>query len=253
MRLLSPLHCSLALLALSTVSGCVWFEEDKGGQINVYTAHHGTAVESAFPEYGDEGISRIFQNDLGWTIRLSEAYVTTKSVELLECAGPATPISLYWGPWAEDIIQVGDTMVEGIGGVTSLPASYCAVRVDYAPFQYAEITTGGGGNAPANPEMDGQMVLLNYVAEKDNNTVSGFFKSGATVSTVIDTSSLDGGQPITVTDDQRVPVEVTLSKTYDSFFEGIDFNTATEADLEAAVLAALENDTKVTLGTYLVP
>jgi hypothetical protein len=239
--------------AASTVSGCDWFAVDEGGQVNVFTAHHGTAVSSAFPSYGAEGISRVFTNDLGWTIRLTEAYVTTKNVELIGCDGKTTDVSLYWGPWAEDIIAIGDTLVQGIGGVTSDPSSFCNVRVSYEPFYYTEITTAGGDNTPSNAEMDGQTVLLSYVASLDGEEISGTFTTQATVVADIDTSAIVDNGPIKVAADQRVPVEITLSKTYDRFFDGIDFLTATDADIEASVIASLEMDSKATLGTYLLP
>jgi hypothetical protein len=247
------LNFFLSVAAGSTVSGCDWFAVDEGGQVNVFTAHHGTAVSSAFPSYGAEGISRVFTNDLGWTIRLTEAYVTTKNVELVACNGGTTDVSLYWGPWAEDIIAIGDTLVQGIGGVTSEPSSFCSVRVSYQPFYYNEITTAGGENTPSNAEMDGQTVLLSYVASLDGNEISGTFTTQAAVIAEIDTASIIDDGPIKVAADQRVPVEITLSKTYDKFFEGIDFLTATDADIEASVLASLEMDSKATIGTYLLP
>ncbi len=247
------LNFFLAVATAATVSGCDWFTVDEGGQVNVFAAHHGTAVSSAFPSYGSEGVSRVFTNDLGWTIRLTEAYVTTRSVELVACDGNTTNVTLYWGPWAEDIIDVGDTVVQGIGGVTSAPASYCSVRVKYEPFYYDEITTAGGGNTPNNVEMDGQTVLLTYTAELGESKISGTFTTQAKVVAQLDTSKLNDGVPITIANDQRVPIEITLSKTYDRFFDGIDFETATASDIEATVLASLEMDSKATIGTYLLP
>lgn len=247
------LNLLLSLTAVFSVSGCDLFTEDKGGQINVFAAHHGTAVSSTFPSYGSEGVSRVFTNDMGWTVRLTEAYVTTKSVELVGCDGATTNVSLYWGPWAEDIIDVGDVVVQGIGGITSSPKSYCSVRVKYEPFFYDEITTAGGGNTPDNTDMDGQTVLLTYIAELGESVVSGTFTTQASIIAEINTTTINDGGPITILSDQRVPVELTLSKTYDRFFDGIDFHTATSDDIDAAVLASLESDSAVTVGTYLSP
>ena len=247
------LHFFLSAGMAVAVSGCDLFADDKGGQINVFTAHHGTAVESTFPSYGSEGVSRLFENDTGWTIRLTEAYITTKSVSLISCNGGIQDVSMYWGPWAEDIIDVADTAVQGIGGVSSNPASYCMVRVSYEPFYYDEITTAGGGNTPDNTEMNGQTVLLTYTAEKGEDVVSGTFTTQAKIVAEVDTSNLNNGGPIVIANDQRVPVELTVSKTYDRFFDGIDFLNTTPEEIEASVLSSLELDTALTIGTYLAP
>lgn len=220
--------------------------------MDLFIAHHGEVQGESFPEYGAEGVSRLFTNDQGWTVRLNEAYVTTKSVKLVACDGEMTPVSLTWGPFGENIIEVADLIPKTIGGYDSPPESYCAVQVVYAPFNLDEVV-GGGENVPPNLDMDGQTVLLNYVAEKDNQMVSGVFTTDNTYSTTIDTSTLDDNGPIGVSKDQRVPVEITISKTYDSFFQGIDFATATSADIEANVAATLELDSAVTLGTTLRP
>ena len=225
---------------------------DEGGQVDLFIAHHGEVQDASFPEYGAEGVSRLFMNDQGWSVRLNEAYVTTKSVELVACDGAMRPVTLYWGPFGENIIEVADLIPKGIGGYSSPPANYCGVRVVYAPFNLDEVVSGGE-NVPPNLDMDGQTVLLNYVAEKDDQTVSGVFTTNNTYSTTIDTSTLDNNGPIEIGKDQRVPVDITISKTYDSFFQGIDFATATSADIEANVAATLELDSAVTLGTTLTP
>ena len=43
----------------------------------------------------------------------------------------------------------------------------------------------------------------------------------------------DGNRPVRVTGDEDFPVELTLAKTYDRLFDGIDFGAADEADLIA--------------------
>ena len=60
------------------------------------------------------------------------------------------------------------------------------------------------------------------------------------------------GGPPTINADEAFPVDLTLSKTYDRFFDGIDFNAFDEADIEQNVLAMLEEDSRVAVGTRVV-
>ena len=83
--------------------------------------------------------------------------------------------------------------------------------------------------------------------------MSGTFTTKAKIVAEVDTSTLKNGGPIVIANDQRVPVELTVSKTYDRFFDGIDFLNTTPEEIEASVLSSLELDTALTIGTYLAP
>ena len=69
-------------------------------------------------------------------------------------------------------------------------------------------------------------------------------ETDATVVARLDISELDDGEPVRL-DNENFARNLTLLKTYDQFFAGIDFATATQADLEAAVLANLEFGTLI--------
>jgi len=59
--------------------------------------------------------------------------------------------------------------------------------------------------------------------------------------------------PLVVTGDENFPLELTLSKTYDRFFDGIDFSEMGALDMNEQALAVLEFESRVAPGTVVSP
>ncbi len=238
-----------AACVLGVLSGCTLFDdlEDDGGVVDVFTAHHGTPDDQGtLPEQGEAGMARRFVNDLGWEVALGEAYITTAGVDLANCEGGIKRVDLFWGPAAENVVDTPDAEPRGIGGVRSEPAKFCQLRIRYGPYSFGEAQTDGAQHKPPrNDLMEGQTVLLRGYAEKDGQLVNFEFVSDMRLDVVRDISTLREGKPLQVRRDQSFPEKIVLTKTYDRFFDGIDFNDYGQEDLEAAVAAALDLDSGV--------
>ncbi len=243
---------ALALVCLTpTLGACALLEslEDDGSLVNIFVSHHATPRDGDFPDYGFEQAPRIFDNDQGWTVTLAEAYVTVTGVQVQACSGRATNVDLYWGPCAEDFIGTQDTNVVGIGGVQVGAGNYCALNVLYGPFDFA--VAQGGDTAhelPDNDMVDGTTVYLRGKAEKGEESVQFEWSTQEQLVVALDISTLEAGGPVNIAHDEAFPKDLTIGKSYDRFFEGIDFANYSQADLRAAVISSLEFDTRAHFG-----
>ncbi len=242
----------------TTMTGCSFLDdlEDDGGNIDVFTAHHGTpTMEGEFPALGEPGMARRFHNDQGWEISLGEAYVTTAGVDLASCSGSLVKrVDLFWGPSAENVVDVAHTEPKGIGGVRTEPARFCQLQIRYGPYSFGEVNYDGADHAPPqNDSMEGQTVLLRGFATKDDVTVDFEFVTDMRLNVVRDISTVREGKPLQVERDQGFPVKIVLTKTYDRFFDGIDFADYSDDEIEAAVAAALELDSGVIYDVNVTP
>lgn len=244
----TPRLVSACALLISTVVGCGDLFNESTSTIKFFATHSGTPDDIGFPEYGDAGSTRVFMTDTGWEVALGEVYVTTAEVRLIRCdEQDGTPIEMFWGTCPEDFVRYDDRETLPLGAVTVDDGSFCAVEVVYAP--YVEDGDTDEHTNPSNQAVIGQTVLLDGVARRDigNDMVEEInfqLATDATVIARIDISELQDGNPVRL-DDEDFARNLTLLKTYDQFFVGIDFATATEADIEAAVLASLELDTRI--------
>ena len=71
----------------------------------------------------------------------------------------------------------------------------------------------------------------------------------AVVTGDLDISTIMNGGPLKITAEEAFPVDLTLSKTYDRFFDGVDFSSFSEDDVNANIMAVLELETRVAFGT----
>lgn len=216
--------------------------------IKVFATHAGTPDDAGFPELGDAGSTRVFTNDMGWEIALGQIYVTTADIQLVRCGEQdGTSIEMFWGTCPEDFISTNDRETLPLGALTIDDGEFCGVDVVYSPY----VDDGGADEHtnPSNGEVVGKTVLITGVARRDVGTatleeVTFELASEQTVIAHLDISQLEDGGPVRLAH-ENFARNLTVLKTYDQFFEGIDFSSATQADLEAAVLAGLELDTRV--------
>lgn len=231
---------ALLVPTLALASGCDLLEQltKHTGIVDVFAASHGTPDEQGnLPTRNGEQL--IFVNDMGWEIFVDEAYVTTAGVTLQACDGERFDVELYWGPLAEDIGQTADSKIAGLGGVRADSGTYCELQVEYAPM--AE-------DVP-NPDAAGTTVYLTGSALKDGEHIDFLWKSAVEVHVDIDITAIEAGKPFRISEDQQFSKKLTVSKTYNRFFDGVDFaEVLTQSDIDALVAASLKDGTIARLG-----
>lgn len=241
----------LSALLLVSSSACGelvdLIDGDSEATVRFFATHAGTPGADGFPDYGDSLTTRVFVNDMGWQLSLSELYVTTAEVRLVPCAASSgTAIEMFWGACPEDFISTDDRESLPLGAVTMIDGDYCSVDVTFAPF--VEPAESSDHNNPSNPMITDNTILITGVARRGEGSnleeVPFEIVSDATITARADISKIDSGGPFTLFE-ENFARDLTILKTYDSFFAGIDFATATPADIEAAVLASLELDTRI--------
>jgi hypothetical protein len=244
-----PPHRFAALLSLfmPLAAGCdpqSWFDDVQHDRqfVDVLVTHHATPENGSFPDRGGDGEMRVFVTDEGWEVKLLEAIVVTSSTTLHQCEDESIAIDMYWGALPEDFSQrdldaltLGSTQVES--------AEFCGLTVHYGPY------VPGADAAPrSNIAIDGATLYMKGGASKDGTIVEFEIRVTEALDVDLDLSRIVGGAPLAVDGKQSFPTELTLGKTYDRFFDGIDFATVAQADLEAQVLAMLAMETRVSLG-----
>lgn len=236
---------SAALLApmLLLGAGCELLDqfEDGGGLVNFYSSHHGTSVDGEMPSKVNDHIE--FETDTGWHVILAEAYVTTTGVSLERCDGDAMAADLYWGALCENLVDPDDSPY-GIGAIEAPAGNYCGATVTYGP-------ESGGANAEAHTASNaaGSTIYLRGLATKDGQEVPFEISSTDTVSVDLDLRSIQDGGPLILDHDQYLARELTLTKTYDQFFQGIEFDSMDQIDLSGILIDTLVLESGVRSGT----
>lgn len=245
----------LALCTLLTVAspGCALvdlIDGDPVATVRLFATHAGTRGDDGYPDYGDEGETRVFMNDTGWQLALDEVYVTTAAVHVVRCAEPTgTAIEMFWGPCPESFVATDDLESVPLGAVTVTDGEYCALDVVFGPF--VPPPEGDEHIAIGNSMIrDNTIVVIGTARrgmEPNREEVRFEIVSDVELTARVDISKLEQGKPMRL-HEEHFPRDLTIVKTYDHFFDGIDFSTATEAEIEAAILAALEFDITVREG-----
>lgn len=213
--------------------------------VQLMVTHHATPRDGSFPELR-VGEATTFDTDEGWTVSLREAYVTTTHASLHECSGGTVDFDSFWGPLPEDINE-DDLDLLSFAAVEVEASSFCGMTVEYGPF----VADADGANRYM-AEMDKLADATFYfegVARKGDVTIDFELSSNDTITVDLDLGTVMNGGPLTISADEPFPVDLTLSKTYDRFFDGIDFESLDDAEVEANILAVLELETRVAFGT----
>ncbi len=245
-RQVSPLLLAPILLL---GGGCELLEqfEDGGGLVNFYSAHHATAVDGQFPTKALDHYE--VDTDTGWHVIVAEGYVTTTAITLHRCDGASIDADFYWGALCEDLVSP-DLEPFGVGAVQADAGNYCAATITYGPF----LDGANPDDHPSNDEGDaGDTVYLRGVAEKGEQQIQFEIHSSATISVDLDLSTIQGGGPLVLSHDEYFAKELTFGKTYDRFFDGIEFDQLDSMDLERVVVDTLELETDVVFGTEIRP
>lgn len=236
-----------------TIGGCDHLEPG-GALVYVFSTHHATPENGIIPDRGDHDEPRVFDNDEGWTIRLHESYITTSAVTLLRCDGAQFPLTMFWGPCPEDLRE-RDLELLTVAGLKVPPGNYCGLQVTYAPYEEPVVETDGNESrhvAPTNEAVYGATIYLRGLASKDDQEVPFELVSDRTAVAQLDLSQLEGpGQPMNVAHREYFPKELTVVKTYDRFFDGVDFATMDTEAVESTLHTILVGETRVVQGTVV--
>jgi hypothetical protein len=250
MRLPHLLRLSLAFCGASLLTAC---DGDQSSLLYVFSTHHATPENGGFPKRGEDDQPRVFENDLGWTVTLVESYVTIEQVTLVKCDGTPLPLNMFWGPCPEDL-RDEDLQTLTVAGRKVDPGDYCELVVDYGQYRMPEIEMGADDTrheVPENEAVDGTTVYLRGAAQlgEDGELIPFELRGKGSQSVALDLTTVDDGHPLRVGEKEAFPEELTISKTYDRFFDGIDFANYDVDDAEDELDDILEDETQVQKGT----
>ncbi len=237
---------AIAVLGLPS-TGCDLFDafRDESSLVHVLTTHHGTPEGGAFPNHGEPG-SRTYETDLGWTVHLSDAHLTTSAVSLRNCSGDTLPVEFHYGQFPEDLNEP-DLQTKSLGSTEAPAARYCLLAAKYSPYNNI-IGKEVGDHQPNTEQIHDFTLYVRGLATKGDQMVPFEIRSDRDVDILIDISTIDDGKPFRITGNETFPPELLLSKTYDRFFDGVDFTSMGPADLEEQVWAVIELETRVAMG-----
>jgi hypothetical protein len=244
------LRNALVLLAgLVSLPGCELFKTledvaDDGSVLSAFSTHHATPQNGAFPMR--DGPPK-FMNDQGWEVLLADAFITTTGLTLHSCAGAEKAnVEMYWGALPEDL-NLQDLETSPMGGVQLSSGNWCGVTVHYGPF----MPGGADDYQMPNPEAIGTTLFLHGLATKDDQIIPFDVSVSQPLDVLIPLTDIASGTPLKVTN-QNDP-DLTISKAYDKLFQGVDFASASQMELNDVSFAALRDYTYVTLGTVIAP
>lgn len=224
------------------------FTDEGSTLVQLLVTHHATPEDGRFPDLAD-GEMRTFETDEGWTVYLQAAYVTTTRATLHQCDEGSVEFEPYWGSLPENF-GAQDLDLLSFAAAELSAGDYCDLTVEYGAFQPQP--GSANRNYPMGEHKDlveGATYYFKGGAEKDGETIAFELRSDATLAVDLDISTVMHGGPLVITADEPFPIDLTLSKTYDRLFDGIDFTSATQEDLNANVSAVLELETRVAFGT----
>lgn len=235
----------LGLVALA--GGCEWADAFRGDDtvvVHAYVTHHAAAVDGLIPDYGGGDQTRRFETDEGWTVTLDEAFAVTQSIALERCDGEIVELEPFWGGLAESLNRE-DLDLLTFGGAETTPGSVCAVLVSYGPCLPGDEVS----DAPQNmDDLLGATAYARGFAARGDEVIELFATTSEspTARVELDTPiELEAGEPF--------PVELTIAKTYDRFFDATDLASVSQEDLGQSVAAILAADTQVHAGTRVDP
>lgn len=234
------LFAALLVPTLALGSGCDFIDQlsERSAIVDVFATSHGTPdTEGNMPNRNGEQL--IFTNDMGWQVFLNDAYVTTSAVTLLACDGERYDVEMYWGAMAENVGETADVEVAGLGGVRANSGTYCDVLVAYAPAEDADDAMAMGAT-----------VLFTGSAVKGDQHIDFSWRSEVELEVEVDISEVAAGSPFSIGRQEYFSKKLTISKSYNHFFEGVDFAEAlSQDDIEALIADSLREGTMAFEGT----
>jgi hypothetical protein len=245
---------AIGLAALVIQAGCAeFFDEivDDGQGVTVLSTHHATSPDGLPPPRAEDRAPRTFTSDLGWTITMSSAYVNQVGANLIDCEGRDNFLDSYFGHLAEWMNGM-DLVTTTLAGDVVESGRYCVLVVEYGPYDpNAAASAGSRHPRPTEPAMVGASVWIEGTAVREGLDPVPFTLSTAERAFVrFDLRGLEGdpASGIEISDSAAFPTELTVSKAYDRFFDGVDFANLDVPALEATLASTIGVHTFVSLG-----
>ncbi len=242
----------LALILTAVLSpGCLDSLEGGDELITVFATHHASPENGGFPFRGEDQQPRIFEGVDGWEITLAETYVTIASTKLVSCSGREHDLKMFWGPCPEDLRRK-DLDILTVSGLKVPSGNYCGLEVEYAPYEVPVVDDEAQTRhvVPGNDEVEGDTIFIRGIAQRGDESVPFQLETDETFVVDLDLSELEGeDDPLTIRNGQNFPKELTVSKTYDRFFDGVDWENFDEELAESQLADILADQTRVVEGT----
>ncbi len=238
-----PRFLGSALLTSTLVfaPGCLDFLEqfeDSGGVVNVFAGHIESQGEDG--ESTDKSPDAIqIQTDDGWTVLVTDLVITTTGGTLHSCNGDDHEVEMYWGALPESM-RHPDNEVTGLGGVNIPEGDYCSATVEYGPF-----TPSTEGHGAPTPRADGNTFYMKGLASRDGVDVPFEVTVAAAYSIEADLAA-----PLHMSHNPVRPPSLTIFKTYDRFFDGVDFESMDQMSWETHLEGVLMAETIAVNGTH---
>lgn len=223
------------------------FKNEGSTLVQLMVTHHATPQDGTFPQL-TVGDAATFETDEGWTVSLRAAYITTASASLHECSGGSVEFDSFRGPLPEDI-NSEDLDLLTFAAVEVEASSYCGMTVEYGPFVTDDETARAYDMGDDASKIRNATYYFEGVARRGDVSVDFELQGDGTASADLDISSIMNGGPLTISADEAFPIDLTLSKTYDRFFDGVDFSSFDAEDMDANIMAVLELESRVSFGT----
>ena len=125
--------------------------------------------------------------------------------------------------------------------------------MEYEPYD-PDSFDGDPHEMPQVEELIGATMYLRGFAYLDDARIDFEFRNDEQISVELDLRHIDNGGPFTMREREPFPRELTVSKTYDRFFDPVELDISEGLDQEDAaqmVLDVLADETRVTLGTVI--
>ncbi len=249
------LRLPLLLLIAAAAPGCL--DSGSGELITIFATHHASPEDGSFPFRGDDLQPRVFDLEDGWELTLAESYVTIASATLVSCSGDEHALQMFWGPCPEDLRRA-DLEALTVAGRKVPPGDYCELAIQYAPYQTPVIDEDAAETrhvVPTLEDVEGDSVFLRGIARRGaDESVPFQLENGEDFTVRLDLRDLEGpGNALTVRQGQDFPTELTVTKTYDRFFDDVDWEDFDEAQLEDSIDEILADQTRVAPGLTISP
>jgi hypothetical protein len=221
--------------------------------VSMAISHHGTRGEDGMlPDFGAPDAARIFVNDQGWEVTLAEGVIVMTAAQIESCVGESFDFTLPYGPFPEHLLAQDKDLVDF--AVIDLPeGQYCKLRVEYGRYQaaLAEQAFDTPYTIKGHAPIEGKTIYMSGTASRADGTgaIENFgFESANTVIAELDLSASEDGRPFTITTKEPGGKALTVAKTYDAFFRGLDFLSYEKATIDAGLLDVLKAETYVVVG-----
>ncbi|MCY1005207.1 hypothetical protein OV079_06400 [Nannocystis pusilla] len=134
--------------------------------------------------------------------------------------------------------------------------TYCKLRVEYGRYQssLAEQAFDTPYQLHGHASVEGLTVYLAGTAVDPSGAHEGAnwkFQTNQTTIVELDLSAADDGRPLTITGKEPGGKALTVAKTYDAFFRGIDFSNYDPEAINDRLLEVLSAETYVRVGAQI--